>query len=372
MMLNAEHDNYVDEIVENEIAEREPVQIVADICEAVNFAMQQNHVPIVREIKITNNTEADIENVKVTITTDPDIADEWDINIPILLTGQEYKLDKINLHLSATRLFELTERVNGSIIIQVSNEADALVQEKYDVAFLSYDEWSGAYTYPEFLAAFVTPNHPYVFELLKKAEPLLAEWTGSPSFTGYQSNNHNVVLKQIAAIYGALQQENITYCAPPASFEKDGQKIRLCSAIKEQKLGTCLDLSLLYASCLEAIGLNPMIIVVKGHAFVASWLENESFAECIQDDISVLTKRIAPGVNEICAIEATAFVKGKNENFESAVLMAGNRLSNVDDFHYLVGIKRSRGKRNKTSPAEKGRWELGLWRRSKHSADYNR
>jgi len=359
--MNANHQNFEMQGVYTMICSEKTIQITADICEAVNFAMQQNHVPIVRQIKINNNSDNDIEHIKLSITTDPDVADEWSIRISSIPAGQEYKLDKINLHLSATRLFELTERVNGSVIVQISDESGVLVQEKYGIAFLSHDEWSGAYTYPEFLAAFVTPNHPYIFEILKKSEVLLTEWTGSPSFTGYQSNNHNNVLKQMAAIYGALQQENITYCAPPASFEKDGQKIRLCSAIREQKLGTCLDLSLLYASCLEAIGLNPMIIVVKGHAFVACWLENESFAECIQDDISVVTKRIAPGVNEICVVESTAFVKGKNENFESAVLMAENHLKNADDFLYLVGIKRSRGSGIKPIPQKKedGSWDYG-------------
>jgi len=360
MNNNTEYEIQVEETIADEVTDQKPIQVTVDVCEAVNFAMQQNHVPIVRRIVITNNTESDIKNIKVSVSSDPDIADYWDINVPIILAGQEYKLDKVSLQLSATRLFELTERINGSITIQVSGE-EIQLQEKYNIAFLSYDEWSGANTYPEFLAAFVTPNHPYIFEILKKSESLLTEWTGSPSFTGYQSNNHNNVLKQMAAIYGALQQENITYCAPPASFEKDGQKIRLCSTIKEQKFGTCLDTSLLYASCLEAVGLNPMIVVIKGHAFVACWLENESFAECIQDDISVLTKRIAPGVNEICVVESTAFTKGKSENFESAVVMAENHLSNEDDFHYIVGIKRSRGSGIRPLPLKKedGSWDYG-------------
>ena len=337
------------------------VKIIADVCDTVNFAMQQNHVPIVRQITISNNSDENLVNLNVSVTTDPDIADEWSVNISEVSAGEDYKLDNIKLNLSATRLFELTESVSGTLAIEVSDEAGVIAVYKHDISFLSYDEWSGAYTYPEFLAAFVTPNHPYIFEILKNAETLLAEWTGSPSFTGYQSNNHNNVLKQMAAIYGALQQENITYCAPPASFEKTGQKVRLCSAIKEQKLATCLDLSLLYAGCLEAVGLNPMIIMVKGHAFVACWLEDESFAECIQDDISVLTKRIAPGVNEICVVESTAFVKGAKENFENAVAMAENHLKNPEDFLYLIGIKRSRGSGIKPLPLkrEDGSYDYG-------------
>jgi len=319
------------------------IDITVDVCKVVNFAMQQNYVPIVRKIVIHNQSEAETGRMKVSVKTDPDIAEEWSIEIEPLRGNDEHILDNINLQLSALKLYELTERVNGALIVTVVSDMEELACNRYNVAFLSHDEWSGANSYPEFLAAFVTPNHPYITEILKNAEVLLNKWTGSPSFTGYQSKNSNNVLKQMAAIYGALQLEQITYCAPPASFEEDGQKVRLCNTIREQKLGTCLDLSLLYGGCLEAVGLNPIIVFFKGHAFVACWLEDESFAECIQDDISVLTKRIAPTVNEICAVETTALVKGNGKSFDDAVLQAESHLRNPDDFLYLVGIRRSRG-----------------------------
>jgi len=130
---------------------------------------------------------------------------------------------------------------------------------------------------------------------------------------------------------------------PPASFEEYGQKVRLSGTIKEQKLGTCLDLALLYAGCLEAAGLYSMVVVIKGHAFAGCWLEEESFVECVQDDISVLTKRIAPGINEICIVETTAFTARKEMNFENAVSAAENHLHKPEDFIYLVDVKRSRG-----------------------------
>ncbi len=98
-------------------------------------------------------------------------------------------------------------------------------------------------------------------------------------------------------------------------FEEYGQKVRLSGIIKEQKLGTCLDLAFAYCRCLETAGLHPMVVVIKGHAFAGCWLEEESFAECVQDDMSALTKRIAHGINEICVVETTAFTAGKEMNF---------------------------------------------------------
>ena len=38
-----------------------------------------------------------------------------------------------------------------------------------------------------------------------------------------------------AAAFAAIQQKNITYANPPASFEEFGQRIRLADAVLEQK-----------------------------------------------------------------------------------------------------------------------------------------
>jgi len=319
------------------------IRITGDIGGMASFVMQQNHVPIIRRLVVGNTSDEVLKDLKLSITTDPDMTDVADIDIDSILPGQERVLTGVDLHLSAAKLSGLTERVDGSVIVTVASDQGEVTREVMDMAFLSYDEWSGANTLPEFLAFFITPNHPYITEIIKKAGTLLERWTGSPSFTGYRSGNPNNVGKQMAAIYGALQQERIDYCVPPASFEENGQKVRLCDKIREQKLGTCLDLSLLYAACLEAVGLNAMVILVKGHAFAGCWLIEETFAECVQDDVSAITKRTDEGIGEICVVEATAFATGKNMHFEEASEVAGNRLKKADDFIYLVDVKRTRG-----------------------------
>ena len=52
-MVNAEQDSHANDFAGNEAAAREPIQITADVCESVNFAMQQNHVPIMYQVPRT-------------------------------------------------------------------------------------------------------------------------------------------------------------------------------------------------------------------------------------------------------------------------------------------------------------------------------
>ena len=78
-----------------------------------------------------------------------------------------------------------------------------------------------------------------------------------------------------SAIYAAICNLGITYANPPASFEHDGQKIRLPGQILETRIATCLDSAMLFASALEQAGLNTLIAMPKGHAVAGVWLQPE-------------------------------------------------------------------------------------------------
>ena len=136
------------------------------------------------------------------------------------------------------------------------------------------------------------PNHPAVVSLIQLASKYLEKWTGDPSLDGYQSGDQERVKNMAAAAYAAIQQKNITY-ASTASFEACGQRVRLADAVLEQHFGNCMDLTLLYTACLEAMDLNPFMVVVEGHIFAGVWLVDGAFADILVDDPSQLEKRMA-------------------------------------------------------------------------------
>lgn len=130
----------------------------------------------------------------------------------------------------------------------------------------------------------LTPNVTDITEIAKAAE-----FGGADALSLI---NTITGMKQAAAVYAALQEQNITYAVPPASFERAGQRVRLCDMVISQKLGTCLDLTLLYVSCIEAIGLHPVLVLLQGHIFAGVWLENYTFPDAILDDAAQVTKRL--------------------------------------------------------------------------------
>lgn len=308
----------------------------------INFAMQQNHVPIIKRLVLTNLTDVDFERLSVEISSEPDFAISWNGKLDALRTKESHTFGVIPINISAKFLAELTERMSGRLILKVTSEKEILSELVYDIDLLAYDQWNGAGSAPELIAAFITPNHPEIPTIIRTASALLEKWTGDPSFNAYQSRNPDRVKKQMAAIYEAIASLGLIYCAVPASFEETGQRVRLSDSIFAQKLANCLDLSLLYTACLEAIGINPLIVMIKEHAFAGAWLVDESFPDAANDDPSLITKRTAAGINDIVVVESTCMNAGNHQPFDEAVKSADSKMSETTNFQLFIDVRRAR------------------------------
>ncbi len=321
--------------------ERSKLNIEFSYLPVVNFAMQQNRVSVIRDFSIENLTEEILKELKIELTADPEFATAVPISIEVINAKEKIRVEVPKLNLSANYFAQLTERISGDISLKIYSKDELLFEEKYPINVLAYDQWGGIAVLPEMLSAFVTPNHPATLPIIKRAATILEQWTGSPSLDEYQSRNPDRVQKQMAAIYTAIAEQEIIYSTVPASFEDYGQRIRLVDSVMTQKLGTCLDMALLYASCLEAIGIYPLIIVVNGHAFAGGWLVPETSPDSVVEDVSLINKRIADGINDITLVETTCMNMGQNVDFDQAVKIANKRISQPD-FILAIDVKRTR------------------------------
>jgi len=310
---------------------------------AINFAMQQNHVPIIRQLVIKNTSDADLNDVTLNITIDPDIAEVHSQKIDGIPVGETLDIGHtINFSFSSEYLRSLTEQTSGKLLIELSKDNQLIHSEIYPIDILALNQWTGLQLLPEVTSTFVLPNHPSLNAIIRRAAEILQSWTGNPSFDEYQSKTSSRVKMQIASIYEAIAELQIIYCSAPASFGNCGQRLRLCDTVVSEKLGNCIDLSLLFASCVEAVGIHPLLVMVKGHAFAGAWLIEDTFPDSVNDDPSLLTKRLADGINEIVLVECTCMNSGQHIPFEKASQMASERLRNEGEFELFIDIKRSR------------------------------
>lgn len=319
----------------------EPVRMDVAVLPVINYAIQQNGAAAIQSITIENTTDTVFENVSVEITATPAFALPFTRHIDHLPANKTLTISRPKLILNGEYLSSMTEKVTGVLHVKMKTEQDVLASDTVETTVLAFDEWHGVSVYPELLAAFVTPNHPELARIIARATEFLGQWTGDTSMDGYQSQDPNRVLSQAAALFMAIKEQAIAYVVPPASFERIGQRVRLCDMVLQQKLGTCLDLALLYASCLEGVGLHPLLIITEGHIFTGVWLEDKMFPECVQDDFSLISKRLASGVNEIAVVETTAVTTGRDASFDEARIFGEQNLATQQP-ECIIDVHRAR------------------------------
>lgn len=319
----------------------EAFSVNLNACPVLNYSLQQNGIAFLTELVIKNNTQIMYEQVDILFSFSPAFAKQTEnLRIPIA-AEEEVTLRRFPLTLDADFLASLTDRVAGSVTVCAKHGEEILFESSSPVDLLAFDECFGFWFMPELLSCFAQPSHPEIPKILYTASKLLEQWTGSPSLDAYQSEDRQRVYLHAAAIYGALQQCNITYAMPPAGYEKLGQRVRTVDVILRDHLGTCLDLALLYCACVEAAGLNPILVVIEGHAFAGVWLAEECFPETVQEDVAELSKRIASDIGSISLVETTALCAGKPTDYREAELEAQKSLY-TKPFSFLVDIRRAR------------------------------
>ncbi len=119
------------------------------------------------------------------------------------------------------------------------------------------------------LAAWVTPNADAVQQLLRAA----VEHVDGNVMIGYQDPSPAAVRAQVEALFNAAKNADIRYINSVISFgggpDEVHQRVRLPREAIANKSANCIDGTVLMASLLEAASLNPGIVVVPGHAFLA-------------------------------------------------------------------------------------------------------
>lgn len=127
-----------------------------------------------------------------------------------------------------------------------------------------------------FTVAMSMPNDPALDDLLREA----ADYSPSGTITwGYddETDSSGEVYHKLQAIYDAIAARGVIYVATgipfvPEAKQDEGfylQRMKLPYEVLETRSGMCIELSVLFASAYERILLDPVIIRVPGHAYLA-------------------------------------------------------------------------------------------------------
>lgn len=308
-----------------------------------NGTRKQNAFSFIRSILITNHSEEDILGAKITFEFYPDFIKILPVDLACLERGKNTVIDALDMSLDPEKLYNLTEALPSNVTIRLLDKnGDVLLTKVENFKLLPIEESASDDRIDEILASFVTPNDDRIRNLLSTSAVTLNEKYGLSGFVGYQLHDPNTVIQQLDALYLTVQSLNIRYANPPASFEKTFQRVRLPYSVLQEKVGTCLDISILFASLAEAAGLRPLILLIEGHALFGAWLDDEYFSSILEDNRTFLLNQASAGFNHLVLLDVVDLTSGSVINFRQTSERAYQKLRDTKTFYYALDIYSAR------------------------------
>lgn len=313
-------------------------RLTLDYSPWINYAMVLNQYKTIGSLILINTSKEVWKNVCVEINGE--LIDSVQQGIPMLRPRVPVSLNETKLLPVVTKLMSLTESVQTTFCITVSVDGEQIVRQSLPLTVMPFNQWLDIGTMPEYVASFVTPNHPALSEIITRASNYLEQMCGSKSFDEYQSGKSLKVANQVEAIYNSLRDEKIAYVTVPASFETTGQRIRLVDQVLNSKQGNCMDLSVMLCSCLESVGLNSVLVFFNTHAMVGVWTEDGIATPMIADDVDCLMGYVEDD-HQLMLIDAAALTRGVSLT-EACATAERYVNKHMDEYNLYVDINSAR------------------------------
>jgi hypothetical protein len=152
--------------------------------------------------------------------------------------------------------------------------------------------WGRQFANAQVVARWVTPHDPAVLQLIAQAKPYIRYGR----FVGYNNAHTPAMMKtqvtqQAHAIFNAMKRSQLSYVTSIFTFGDQGggwaQRIRLPRETLSLKTANCIDVSVAFASAMENLGMDPVIVIIPGHAFTGVRLGPDS-SDVLYLDLTVL------------------------------------------------------------------------------------
>ena len=305
-----------------------------------NETIKQTPYSLIESIIINNKENISYKNLKLEFNFSNSLIEVNDIYLSLVDAASTTKItEAIMTKVDTISLYKINEAMPINLSVKLYDKDLLLKEITTDLIITPMNESSHILGNYEMLSCFVTPNASEVKEVITLANKILSEIRKTDTaFIGYQANDIDSVREEMMAIYNALKSLDINYANPPASFNLF-QSVRLPKTVLREKFGTCLDLAILYCSCLEAVGLNPILLLVDGHAFAGCFLNDDCFVEKTCSDIGKIFNQSASDNLAIELVECTMFTKAMNQNFNASNTSARSNIRLYSGFFCAIDVR---------------------------------
>lgn len=273
------------------------VKVAVDTFKDINYSVLHNRRPVFKLFAI--NSEQPLKDVTIWVSLNVgSVAATYERTLNVRHPSENLT-EEIHLPLTSELARSVQESINSSIFVEVKWRKRVLYSNSHRVRLTPVDQWRDNDTDGKWLPSFIFPRDPAVSRIVDTAQRYVRVLRDDPDagFEGYQALDPKAdeeftdIDLQVQAIWSAIVHEmRLGYINPPPAYtsELDSQRLRTPSTIERYHSGTCLDLALFFAACLESVEIYPVIFLLNDHAFPGYWRSNayqEQFRKVIPRDV---------------------------------------------------------------------------------------
>ena len=313
--------------------------IEVELTSTISLAHWQNDVPVLRRLRVRADAQRSMQHLVLRLRSTPAVLLPRSWHLDALSGGDALDVTDLDVAMAPAALAGLAEATSVQVQFVLERAAGEVVASlDAELVALGAHQWSGGTDAPALLAAFVHPADDAVQRIVRRATASLAQ-SGRSLRTAEAVFGPKNIWRAAQAVWTSVAGEKLVNAPLPDPPSPHGQDVRPARHVVELGRASCLESTVLLAAALEAMGLRPVAVLVRGHACLALWLTDGRFASPVVRDLAQLRSRVfAP--RDLMVVETTRVLGHHPSTLREAAehAEAGLRQLRPEDFVAAVDV----------------------------------
>lgn len=318
-------------------------KILFESAAVYGYALSYNRLPLIERLLIENGEE-ELCGLELTLTATPAFFEKKTFSVERLLPNGRYVISAPPLVFDADHLAYLQETVPAVLCAVLTKDGEILTESKQPLSLLPANAFTSSELYPELIASLISPDQPEIQKVADAVSTVLSP-RGIFRRRHYAGHTSKAVLTMMECLYHTLRSLRLSYAMQTPDCTKKGTTLKFPEQVIKTRKGNSLEIALLYASLLEAMGMHPVIAFFKQQTFVGCHMRETSFPAAAFDTYDTLFTRDMTDGNKdaVYFLEMGTLAYGTAVAFDEALKSAKAMMKeNKADFVLAVDVYRAR------------------------------
>ena len=291
----------------------EILSIQGEVARVISYADYFARKPLFSSLQIKNEGEEPLEGIVLTLTSENGmiLPLEKELTLPF---ESVVEVELSNL-LSPFYFSNVEEVKEEKIVATLKQDKKVIASQVWTVTALPFDYWQGTEGDAELLASFVRPKLGDCARVRTEIVEQLKKWETPCELGSYVGNDKNAVRRIIAALYAVFRR--FAAEKKPCDISQPveaGAGIKILTGRK----ASILEMAVFAASCLESMGLYPILLFGEKEITCGVWLYESCFLDTVSDDMQRIDAYIADGINNLSCFDVADLFSDKNAAYATS------------------------------------------------------